>query len=115
MHDSRNAPTQPGRGGLTQRHVEHSIATRNVRTDSTAEHHLKTLGEILRGYEGTDTVSVSMLLRRALAVYASHVAAIEATPALYAEEMERVRQGSVIPSGRRRYKYKPIEKRTRRL
>ena len=110
-HDPRNNPTLPGLGGRTRRRVEHSHTIRTFRTDSPAEQRLSTLGEVLRGLEATDTVSVSMLLRRALAVYADHVAAVQATPAMYAEEMERVRQGSVIPSGRKNWAYKPIEKR----
>lgn len=114
MPEPRNSPTQPGQGGLTRRHVADSITTRNVRTDSTAEEHLKTLGEVLRGYEATDTVSVSMLMRRALTVYADHVAAVEATPALLEEEMERVREGSVIPSGHRTYAHKPLSMREAR-
>jgi hypothetical protein len=110
-HDPRNNPTLPGLGGRTRRRVEHSHTVRTFRTDSPAEQRLYTLGAVLRGFEATDTVSVSMLLRRALAVYADHVAAVQATPALIAEEMDRVRQGSVIPSGHRTYAHKPLEKR----
>jgi hypothetical protein len=109
-HDPQNSPTIPGQGGRSHRHVEHSHTTRNVRTDATAERHLKTLGEVLRGYEEADTVSVSMLMRRALAVYFDHIKAIEATPSL-SEEFERVREGSVVPSGHRKYAHKPMEKR----
>ena len=98
MHDHSNSPTLPGQSGRAQRHVDHSVCTRNVRTDSLAERHLKTLGEVLRGTSEADRVSVSMLMRRALAVYADHVAAVRETPALVAAEKLRVRQGTVLPN-----------------
>lgn len=98
MHDPSRNPTLKGKSGRAQRHVNHSICIRNVRTDTLAERHLKTLGEVLAGATAADRVSVSMLMRRALAVYASHIAAVRETPVLIATEKLRVREGTNLPN-----------------
>ncbi len=101
---SHNANINPTiTGGRQSRFVKDRIAVRNFRTDRQSEQHIQTLGVYLAGV-GADVPSISMLLRRAVAVYQDHLKAIAATPHLIEAEKKKVREGSILPSPDRKKK-----------
>jgi hypothetical protein len=90
-------------GGRRSRYLTGGVvAYRKLNADETAERHLTSLREYLRGKSEEDTPSVSSVLRRALAVYASHVQAIARDPVGLTYEKTRVREGSRLPTLRKR-------------
>lgn len=105
MHDPAFNPiTHPALAGRSRRHATgQTAAIRTFRADVTTERTLKTLREWLAGVvaEG-DVVSVSLLVRRAIEVYKSHVAALAQTPGALAYEKAAVRQNSHLPNRRKK-------------
>ena len=92
---STNNPTLTG--GKLRRYVKVTDQTRNFRSNLQSEQHLQTLGTYLAGVDA-DVPSVSMLLRRAVAVYRDHMRAIAANPPLLEAEKKKVREGTILPS-----------------
>lgn len=90
-------------GGRRSRYLTGGVvAYRKLNADETAERHLTTLRDYLRGRSAEDCPSVSSVLRRALAVYASHVQAIASDPVSLQYENTRVREGSRRPTIRKK-------------
>ena len=100
MHVTSNNPTTTG--GRQHRYSLGVVAHRHMAADTTAERHLTSLRDYLRGQSAADTQSISSVLRRALAVYASHVQAIARDPVSLAYENTRVREGSRKPTLRKK-------------
>lgn len=100
MHVTSNNPTTTG--GRQHRYSLGVVAHRHMASDATSERNLTTLGEYLAGATGEDRPSISSVLRRALAVYASHVRAITSDPVSLAYENTRVREGSRKPTLRKK-------------
>lgn len=84
--------------GKTRRYATQVSGVKHVRVDREGEDVIKTLSNILAGYDGRDTISVSLLLRRALSVYRDHVGALLTIPGALAIEKAVVRQHSRLPN-----------------
>ncbi|MBU6482978.1 MAG: hypothetical protein KGS09_20860 [Nitrospirae bacterium] len=96
-----NPTTHPGLSGRSRRHVLRSSAIRTIRSDHTTEHNLVTLrgwldGQIKKG----DVVSVSMVARRAIAVYTAYLKPLAEMPGGLDGERGLVRQGTRLPNVR---------------
>lgn len=99
-------------GGHKSRFCTDTARNRKVRLDAQGECNLTTLKEILAKYnrdDPADGISISMIFRRALAVYRSHIAANEETPRLMAAERERMNRHTILPRVGRKKRVKPSD------
>ena len=110
MHVPEDNPTKdPAKAGKHRRYSTGTQALRHFSSDTPTERAIVTLREWLAGrVEAGDVVSVSMLARRAIAVYLSHCATMYRAGDL-AGEREAVRKNSRLPSPNPR-KQKPRRK-----
>jgi hypothetical protein len=94
-----NPTTHRDLNGRRRRHVLRSSAIRTFRSDHDTERRLVTLRQWLDGQiEKGDVVSVSMIARRAIALYTNHLAALREHPADGLDfERRLVRQGTQLP------------------
>lgn len=99
MHQlAPNPPTPGGPRGRTRRNFSGTTrAYRHFCSDSSTERNLITLRDWLQGkIEAGDVLSISLLARRALDVYRSHVAAM--SPQDREREKIEVRRSSRMPN-----------------
>lgn len=115
MHVSEDNPTKdPTKAGKHRRFATNTQALRHFSSDTPTERAIVTLREWLAGRaESGDVVSVSLLARRAIAVYQSHVAAM-AAPAL-AHERAVIRRGSRMPNPHPRKRKKQLKRTSKPL
>jgi hypothetical protein len=99
MHVPENNPTKdPNLAGKHRRFATNTQALRHFSSDTPTERAIVTLREWLAGrVESGDVVSVSLLARRAIAVYLSHCAAMYRDGTL-AGEREALRKNSRMPN-----------------
>ncbi len=101
MFNPDNDPsTHPSLNGKLHRYATGTTCVRTLRTDQESEAALVTLRQVLA--KAHDKPSTSLLVRRALKIYRSHVAAMN-QEAIERERVE-VRQHSHVPRRRRRPK-----------
>lgn len=98
---SQNPTLNLETNGRRRRHIIHSEAVRTFKSDRGTEQNVTTLRRWLDGQKVGDVVSMSMLARRALSLYASHVTALSDDPEALAGERSAVRQGTRLPRLRR--------------
>jgi len=93
----------PGLAGRGRRFVNRTRAERKMRLDIASDRCLVTACRLLADPDNLrDTVSVSMVARRALRLYSDHLDRARATdPALW-NEKQAVRQMSQLPGRRRK-------------
>ena len=99
MHVSEDNPTKnPAKAGKHRRFAVNTQALRHFASDTPTERAIVTLREWLAGrVESGDVVSVSLLARRAIAVYLSHCEALYRTGDLTHERGE-IRKNSRLPN-----------------
>ena len=99
MHVPEDNPTKdPAKAGKHRRYSTGTQALRHFSSDTPTERAIVTLREWLAGrVESGDVVSVSLLARRAIAIYLSHCAALYRAGNL-AGERDEVRRGSKMPN-----------------
>lgn len=96
MHQPQlNPATSLRLNGKTRRYANGTVATRHLRLDREADANLAYLQHALTGDSSGDFVSISLVCRRALDVFRSHVAALN-RDALQ-QEQRRVRDRSQMP------------------
>lgn len=98
MHQPTRNPTSGGPSGRSQRNFSgNTRAIRNFRSDTATEYSIMTLRDWLKGkILAGDVVSISLLAKRAIDVYRSHVAAM--SPHDLEREKVEVRKSSRMPS-----------------
>lgn len=96
-----NPTTHPDLSGGRQRHVLGTTAIRPIRLDAQSDATLASLKRVLAGKKPGDIASVSLIARRALAVYWGRVAqCLTDAHALEAERLA-VRNHSKMPTRRK--------------
>lgn len=96
MHNPEyNPATSPGLNGKTRRYANGTVATRHVRLDHQADLDLTQLQRILTGHDDRDIVSVSLVCRRALAVFRDHEDRLDRLS--LAHERQCTRRNSHLP------------------
>ena len=114
MHDPTQNPTKnPQLAGKSRRFATGVQAFRRFASDTPTERAIVTLKTWLAGkVEAGDVVSVSLLARRALAVYLDHCAALYGAGNIELER-EVVRINSRMPNPNPRKRKKPLVRRSR--
>lgn len=96
MHNPRLNPSAcPALNGKRRRYANGTVATRHVRLDRKADRDLAFLQHTLSGDNPSDVTSVSLVCRRALAVFRQRVATLSGESLEY--ERQKVRTGSRLP------------------
>lgn len=113
MHISSLNPTKnPSLAGKHRRFASGTQTVRKFSSNTPTERAIVTLQDWLRGrVESGDVVSISLLARRAIAVYLDHVAALQRAGNIEMERKE-VRKNSRMPNPNPR-KRKPSTKKKR--
>lgn len=113
MHDSSLNPTKdPNLAGKHRRYALNTQTVRKFSSDRQTERTLMSLKAWLAGkVERADVVSVSLLARRALAVYLDHCAALNVAGNLD-REREDIRKNSKLPNLNPRKSVKKTQKQT---
>lgn len=108
MHVTENDPTKDRNlAGKHRRFAINTQALRHFSSDTSTERAIVTLREWLAGRVGSgDVVSVSLLARRAIALYLSHCAALNRAGTLSGERDE-IRKGSRMPNANPRKRKPP--------
>jgi hypothetical protein len=106
MYDPLNHPNlQNGLGGRGKRFVKDTRAHRKLRFDAVSDNRLMEACRLLSDpHNAKDTVSCSMVARRAIRLYAEHLNRSRMSDPLLWHERQAVREHSQLPSGRRRKK-----------
>ena len=114
MHDPTQHPARsPELAGKHRRYAIGSHALRHFYSNTPTERAIVTLKEWLAGtVESGDVVSVSLIARRALAVYLDHCAALYGAGNIELER-EVVRINSRMPNPNPRKRKKPLVRRSR--
>jgi len=99
MADADNNPIHNlEQNGRRVRHCLQTAETRTIKTDREAEHALALAKRLLAGDVKADRPSVSLVMRRSLALYGRHLEKLAANPQdVYAEKLA-VRSRSCLPS-----------------
>ena len=113
MHDSSLNPTKdPNLAGKHRRYALNTQTVRKFSSDRSTERTLVTLKAWLAGkVESADVVSVSLLARRALAVYRDHCAALNVAGNLD-RERNVIRNNSKLPNPNPRKPAKKSQRQT---
>jgi hypothetical protein len=94
---SQNPSVNPAISGRARRWVIHSVEVVRARLDQPTRDTLAHLKRAFRGAKPTDTVSNSMLFRRALVVYRQYVARLEEDPRQMETERLLLTQNTQLP------------------